>query len=416
MIKTSYRINNIDIIMANTNKFKNTCFKIIFSGKYDEKNVSKRNILIDMLIDSTKKYDSNKLFNNKLNDLYSTDVRSDYYKSYELTQTEFTISCVNERYLKEIDFYKQIVELIYEILFNPRVKNNLFNEIVFKESKDNLENKIKSLYDSKTAYSLKKLLENMAPDEVISKTSLGTLEELETIKIEDIYEEYHRLLGENMAIYIAGEFNEKEMINYFNKFYSSPKTQKGKYFCPLSFQTNNKFVIEKQEINQSRLCIGYRINKEFNLKNYIIGIFFNYIFGGSYSSALMTKIRKENSFAYSVDSRTVIQFKIMIINMGIDKKNYKKILKLIEKEIHGFNKGLISEELLESTKNILLSEIKNNSDNLGSIISYVIFKNLYGFSLEDNDTINLINEIGIKDIQEFSKEIVLDTVFLLEGN
>ncbi|HHX78640.1 MAG TPA: hypothetical protein GX695_02680, partial [Acholeplasmataceae bacterium] len=94
----------------------------------------------------------------------------------------------------------------------------------------------------------------------------------------------------------------------------------------------------------------------------------------------------------------------------------KKILKLIEKEIHGFNKGLISEELLESTKNILLSEIKNNSDNLGSIISYVIFKNLYGFSLEDNDTINLINEIGIKDIQEFSKEIVLDTVFLLEGN
>ena len=140
------------------------------------------------------------------------------------------------------------------------------------------------------------------------------------------------------------------------------------------------------------------------------------IFGGSYSSVLMTKIRKENSFAYSVDSRTVLQFKVMIINMGIDKKNYKKILKLIEKEIQDFNKGKISEELLESTKKILLSEIKNNSDNLGSIISYVIFKNLYGFSLEDNETINIINEIDIKDIQEFSKKIVLDTVFLLEGN
>lgn len=416
MIKTSYKINNIDIIMTNTNKFKNTCFKIIFSGEYDEKNVSKRNILIDMLIDSTQKYDSKKSFNHKLNDLYSTDVKSDYYKSYELTQTEFTISCLNEKYLKEKDFYEQIVELIYEILFNPRVKNKLFNEVVFKESKDNLEKTIKSLYDSKTAYSLKKLLENMAPDEVISKTSLGTLEELETIKIEDIYEEYLRLLGENMAIYIAGEFNENKMINYFNKFYSSPKAQKGKYFCQSNFQTDSKFVIEKQEINQSRLCIGYRINKEFNLRNYIIGIFFNYIFGGSYSSVLMTKIRKENSFAYSVDSRTVLQFKVMIINMGIDKKNYKKILKLIEKEIQDFNKGKISEELLESTKKILLSEIKNNSDNLGSIISYVIFKNLYGFSLEDNETINIINEIDIKDIQEFSKKIVLDTVFLLEGN
>lgn len=416
MEKTIHKINNIDIIMLNTKKFKNTYFNFVFSGKHDEKNILKRNILIDMLIDSSKKYNSNKLLNNKLNSLYSTDILSNYSKQYELSQTNFIINCVNEKYIKEENFYQQIIELIHEILFNPRIENELFNEEVFNECKDNLENKIKSIYDSKSSYSLKKLLEIMAPNEVISKTSIGTLEELETVTLKDIYEEYKRLLNEHMVIYAVGEFDENIIINYFSNFFIETRTSIGINLCPLAFEKNNKVIIEKQDINQSRLAIGYRINEEFNLKSYFVSSVFNYIFGGSYSSILMTKIRKENSFAYSVYSSTVLQNKLMFINMGIDKKNYKKILKLIDEELLKFKKGFISNDLLKIAKEMMISEVSNMNDNLGTIMDSVKFFDLYGFSLEDNESVLEIKSIDKNDIQEFAKKIVLDTVFLLEGN
>lgn len=416
MKKTAYKVNNIDIIILNTNKFKNTYFNIVFSGKHDEKNICKRNILINTLIDSSKKYYTNKLLNVKLNSLYSTDLLSNYSKQYELSQTNFTVNCVNEKYLKEENFYEQIVELIYEILFNPRIENKLFNEDVFNECKDNLENKIKSVYDSKASYALIKMLENMAPNEVISKSSLGTLEELETVTLADIYDEYQRLLSEHMIIYLLGEFEEKKIINHFNNFFIETKIKEGILLCPLDFKQKNKVFIEKQEINQSRLSIGYRINEEFNLRSFFVSSIFNYIFGGSYSSVLTTKIRKENSFAYSVYSSIILQNKLMFINMGIDKINYTKIIKLINEEIFKFKKGFISNELLEIAKEMTISEVNNINDNLSSIMSSVKFKDLYGFSFEGNESIQEIKSINANDIQEFSKKIVFDTVFLLEGN
>lgn len=415
MKKTIHKINNIDIILLNTNKFKNSYFNFVFSGKYDEKNIAKRNVLLDMLIDSSQKYNSNKLLNKTLNDLYATDIISSYSKQYELSQTNFIVNCINERYIKEDEFYKQIVELSYEILFNPRVQDGLFNEEVFLESKDNLRNKIISVYDSKSSYALKRLLENMAPNEVISKTSLGTLEELELITLEDIYDEYKRLLKEKMIIYIVGEFEEEKILSYFNNSFVSSSSIEGSYLCPYDFSLEKKLIIEKQDINQSRLCIGYRINEKFDASNYFVASIFNYIFGGSYSSVLMEKIRRENSYAYSVYSSTNLQNKLMYINMGIDKVNYKKIIKLIDDELLKFTKGFISDDLFNTAKEMILSEVTNMNDSLGSIVSAVKFRDLYGFSLEEDKNITIIKDVKIKDIIEFSKKIVLNTIFLLEG-
>lgn len=415
MKKTIYKLNGIDIIMINTNKFKNTYFNIIFSGKYDEKNICKRNLLIDMIINSCKKYNSNKLLNNRLNELYSTNISSNYTKQYELSQTSFFVNCVNEKYIKENNFYQKVVEIIYEIIYNPRIENNLFNEDVFNECKDNLENKIRSLYDSKSSYSIIKLLENMAPEEVISKSSLGTLNELETLTLKDISDEYQRLLSENLSIYIVGEFDENKILNYFGNYFTDAKDIKGTNLCPLNFVENKKFIIEKQEITQSKLLIGFRINEEFNLKNYLISLIFNYIFGGSYSSVLTTKIRKDNSFAYSIYSNMVLQYKLMYINMGIDKVNYKKILRLVEEELLKLKDGFIAEELIHNAKKMMISEVRNMQDSLGAIMGSAIFYYLYGFSIEDKTNINVIESININDLEEFANKIVFDTVFLLEA-
>ncbi|MDD5182867.1 MAG: hypothetical protein PHU02_01695, partial [Bacilli bacterium] len=80
MKKAIYKLNGIDIIMINTNKFKNTYFNIIFSGKYDEKNNCKSNLLTDMTINSCKTYNSNTLLNTRLNELYSTNSSSNFTK------------------------------------------------------------------------------------------------------------------------------------------------------------------------------------------------------------------------------------------------------------------------------------------------------------------------------------------------
>ena len=141
---------------------------------------------------------------------------------------------------------------------------------------------------------------------------------------------------------------------------------------------------------------------------------YSFILGGSPDSKLFTNVREKNSLCYSISSVIAPVTNSMYIYAGIDKKDYKKTLKEVIKQIDEMNKGNFSEEEIENAKATYKSSIKELNDSETSIISTIASMNYINYdSLEER--IKKIENVTKEDIIEFSKKIKLDSVYLLKG-
>lgn len=108
---------------------------------------------------------------------------------------------------------KEAVELLWEVIFNPNLENGLFSEKDFLEQKRLLRERLNNVYNNKTRYALREMLKKMAPEEIISASSLGSLEDLEKVTNEDLVAQYKEMLEkENVSLYVCGDFEEESML------------------------------------------------------------------------------------------------------------------------------------------------------------------------------------------------------------
>ena len=72
--------------------------------------------------------------------------------------------CVNDEFFAGEDIFKQLWQLIRSVVFDPNVTNNAFDPDVTEREKRNVRDRIRSIYDDKTRFAQKRMLEIMRPD------------------------------------------------------------------------------------------------------------------------------------------------------------------------------------------------------------------------------------------------------------
>ena len=104
----------------------------------------------------------------------------------------------------------------------------------------------------------------------------------------------------------------------------------------------------------------------------------------------------------------------MFIYAGIDKKDYRKVLKETINQIDAMSKGKFTEKDIENAKTTYKSSLKEIYDSLVSLASTIAsMEYLMYDSLEDR--IKKIDMVTKDDIIKLSKKIKLDSVYLLKG-
>lgn len=411
------KINNIETFLVKTPKFKTISIQIVFANQFTEANASLRALLARVLGNSSKKYNNKKKAVEKSCDLYNAEVSVGYVRYYKTSLISFTLDVVNEKNLVNAkNLTKKAIAFLLDTIFNPNASEGMFSLKEFKEEKRLLKESMQKIYNNKSRFAFRRLMEEMCQGEIIGVNSTGTIADLEMITPESLYQEYLKMMdSDEISIYVVGDVTEKEVFTNL-KIFDSMENKKLDLEV-VSFETakinNIREIKEVQKIKQSKLVMGYRLDVNSLDPLHPALLVFSSMFGGLFSSNLFRVVREEHGLAYDIDAHDIANNKIFIITAGIDSDKYLQTTKLINEELDKYTNSNIDLALMEVAKESLINELQETEDSPYNYIAHL--QNNYFTKTEKSITeeIQEILDVTAEDIKKVALGIKLDTIYFL---
>ena len=408
--------DNYELYFIKSNKFKTVLINTIIINEFNAQDITKEKVLSEYLINTNKYYSNEIEMSKRYMELYDPEV--DIYDIFRDVHSKcFDISFLNEKYTEK-GMNKKIIDFYFSLIFDINEKNNKLDEVNLNMSKQTLKTEeiIKRESSAETAY--KNAMSKIRDDLPITKNNRIDLDLIDKINSEDLLKYYKdRLRKGKFLVFVIGDLEEdeiKELIdnNLNNKVYNNSISYKKDFNVTKSDE--ELVVKEKSSFNET---IIYNIYKLLNLterEKYIVLPIFNEIIGGS-SSKLFNNVREKNSLAYYIYSNYSSNQSIYYIYAGIQKENYDKTIKLINKEINNMKNGNITIDEINSAKETILSNILKSLDSQRSILY-----NLESIILYERDDYNTLKDKFISvtkdEIINLSNKLNLDIIYSLEGD
>lgn len=403
--------------LIKTDKFKSITVKVSFHRVIKKNEITIRNILSDMFMQSSKKYNSKRELTIKAQDLYAAGLRTTNSRLGNYINTDFYLTVLNDKYTEDGNFASSL-EFLSEIMFNPDVENGKFNEEKLDIVKSTCRSALNSIKEDASNYSLIRMAEAFGEGEPISYRMMGYLEDLDNITGTSLYEFYLDMIKNDFVdIFVIGDISIKETTDLIKKYFKFDILKKLKmpFMVEEKKPRRSKLVFNEEIDNtQSKLAIGCRINglSEYE-RNYPLTLF-NVIFGGCSDSKLFKEVREENSLCYTIYSITNKLDNILLIRAGIDKENYKKTVSLIEKDLKDMCNGKFDETDILMAKEYYNTALEEIEDSQSKIIN-----NYLMMELINTDDIDVkrekMSKVTKSEIVKVAKKVTIDTIFCLEG-
>ena len=408
----SYRLH-----MIKTSKFKTIRVKVSFRRPIVKEEITMRNILTDILVQTSNKYKTKRDLAIKAQDLYAASVSSGNTIIGNYINSDIILSVLNDKYTEEGNF-STAVDFLHDLIYDPNIENGMFSEEQLNIIKTRTKTSLESLKEDSSHYSLIRLLEVMDKNSPMSYRTVGYSEDLEKIDSKNLYDYYLDILKKDlMDIFVIGDIDFDEIENLIrNKFEvkTFKKCREKYYLDEVKPKSRKKVIIESDENNQSKLAIGARLN---NLtmyeRNYPLTLY-NIILGGGEDSKLFRNVREKNSLCYYINSVPQKLDGILIVRAGIDKKNIKKTVSLVEKEMNAIKHGKITENDLNMAKEFFNTAIDSLLESQLSILDHYYMMEI--LETDDIETrLKKMNAVKLSEVIKVAKKIKIDTVYCLEG-
>lgn len=410
-------LGSYNLHFIKTDIFKTITMKVIFHTPIIKEDITKRNILSDILLQSTKEYKTRRDLTIKSEDLYAADIYTSNQRVGNYIMTSFILQTLNDKYTEENNF-EESIKFLHEIIFNPDVEEERFKEDKLELVKSNATLALNSIKEDAANYSLIRMSEAYDKTSPISYRMTGYLEDLDKITEENLYEYYERMLDNDYVdIFILGDINEKELLPIIKKYFKFKKVKKRKasYYLPNKKPRKRRlFAKETTKNSQSKLAIACPITKMTDYeKNYSL-LLANIILGGTGDSKLFKEVREENSLCYTIRSNYNRIDNLMVINAGIDNVNFDKAVELITKNVQDMKKGKFTDSDINVAKEFYKTSAESLMESPSRIINEVLTEEILGVE-PLSERVRKIEKVTKKDIMRACKKINMDTVFLLEG-
>ena len=412
-----YELGAYNLNVIKTNNFKTVRVEVKFRNVVKKEEITLRNLLKMVLIESTKKFDTERKFVIESEELYDLKLSSTSSRVGNFTTLSFNLTFLNEEYTEK-GLHNKSLDFLMEVLFNPNVSNNKFDSLSFNNCVNKLEKSIMGRKDNKTKYSIFALLQHMG-DYAYSYDQYGYLSDLKNIDEAKLYEYYKKVLMNDLVdVYVIGNVDSNEIKEYFInnfKINSFKKEKMNVLIDEVLPRKRVKVFKEEDAVNQTKIAIGLRFNDVSEYERKYVLYVYNEILGGSGNSLLFDTVREKNSLAYYINSIAQGYDNLLIIYTGIDKDRVDLGLKLIKKTIKDIEKGEFTSDMFNNAINMITSSLKLSLETQPSVIN-----NYYAMNILNSDHINTriskFEKVTKEDVINFSKKIKMDTIFLLEGD
>ena len=409
--------DNYTLHLINSNRFKTLSVVVFLTKKYDKNDIASGVLLTKNMVYSTKKYNTKNKIAIKGEELYGAKVSSFFSSTGNSLSFTFSLDFLNPRYTKK-EYLEKSIDFLCEVLFNPNVDKNGFDENYFNIIKNDVITSLKSVKDNPAKYAsieYGKIMYKGTPSE---KATMPTIEEVEKISPSMLYDFYNKLFSGEYKIDIAvhGEYDDK-IIDIITDKFSKVKSLKDKIDLNIKQKNNNKFIMKENILpfKQSRLLIGYRINKPTNHElNHVLKIY-NTMLGTMNDSLLFNIVREKNSLCYSIGSYYSKYNNALTIYAGINKDNSDKSISLIKKCVEMMSDRKVVEKLYNYALKTINTYLNNYYDDVTSQVNKYYIREFE--ESEDIETLReKLNSVTVDEIILLNKKINIKTIYVLKGD
>ncbi len=410
--------NGVHLYIRKTEQFKTVNVTIKWKAPLDQKKASERTVLANVMEDSTKQYSTLSSMRKVLDELYGTVLFTDVSKRSSQHIVSLYTECVNDEYFVGEDIFKKLWKLIQSVVFDPNVTDGEFDPGVTDREKRNVRDRIRSIYDDKTRFAQKRMLEIMRPNHPVSISAYGIEDAVSGITNKSLYTTYEDMINNDLIdIYVVGDVDEQEIIEQIKQFlpFEARDAEEQTELPEVHVSDTVKTVREQQDMKQGKLHLGFNTPITFHHPDYPKMQIMNGIFGGFAHSKLFMNVREKESMAYYANSAFASHYGILYVTAGIDADLEDKAVKLILEQLKALQNGEGTAVELSQTIALLENSILSANDSARSQIE--IFDQ-YKELDEDFTADRLIEKwksVKLEDIQEIANTIQLEIVYLLSG-
>lgn len=313
------------------------------------------------------------------------------------------------------DLFEKSVSLLEEIFLLPLLENGKFKENYFSEEKNNLLSEIRTLINDRPRYALERFIKIMCKNERFGISNIGSEEEVDKINNIELSRYYFDcILRENRFLHFVGEFDNNKIAKIVEIFKPLNHKIDKEDYNEIITKHEPEVVIEKEQIQQTWLFMGYRHNIQSNSSLYGALLLFNAIFGKFSTSRLFANLREKMGLCYYIRSSIPANKNILIVSSATTWKNYKRMIETVEKIRLNIIKE-VSDDELNIAKKLTISGLNTIGDDSLTLISLRIEFLLKDPLMNLNKLKKWIEETKREDVRRVASELWLDTIYALRG-
>lgn len=407
-----------NIIIENSDRFKSVLVTVNLLLPLEGNNNGKNALLAMVLKKSNELYKTEKELKRALASLYDTQIDVNVEKMGNLYNIQIGMELLNAKYMTT-DELQKAKDIFCAILCKPNIVNDKFEQELFEREKASHIQKISEERDDKKKYALEGLNKEMFKDTDYGVSTIGTIDMVERITNEELISHYYDVI-KRAEVVVTAIGNLSGMEGFPQDIYNTICEKCGKNTVSnkedVEIITGNlEEKIENQDINQSVLCIGLKVEDAKKEDIYAL-MLYNAILGGTPASKLFQNVREKESLAYFAKSAYNRHKQVICMFSGVDPINNEKAKQVMLEQLEIIKRGEISEEEFYAAKQSLVSAYTELKDSKIAITRNILNNELYfNHEVPLEVTISKLQSLTLHDVIEISHKIKATNVFLLGG-
>lgn len=412
-------VGPVRVHTISTDKYKTNTLVWKMKAPLAKETVTLRALLPYVLQSGTADYPSVKALRTYLDELYGATLNVDLSKRGEDHIMTIRIDVANERFLPEqTPLLEKALQLLADLLLRPVLEGGRFVEDIVAREKRALSQRIQAVYDDKMRYASMRLVQEMCKGEPYALSPNGELEDVDTITAERLYRYYEQALAEDeLDLYVIGDVDEEAVLAAVKQRFSLPDRLQPARAPLASAKARGEVneVIERQDVKQGKLNIGYRTNVTYEDDDYYALQLFNGIFGGFSHSKLFINVREKASLAYYAASRLESHKGLLMVMSGIEPANYEKARRIIDEQMQAMKNGDFTDEEMAQTKAVIRNQLLETLDTPRGLVE-VLYHNVVSTRKRPlNEWLAGTDSVTREDVVRVAEKVVFDTVYFLTG-
>lgn len=404
--------DGVNLYIQNSDKFKDIGISIRLMAPLEKGKSALRSLLAVMICDRCVAYPTKKAMSDMQDLLYGTTLSAQTVGFGKAQVLEIRSKVIDPRFVKAPTLLEEVFAFLHNVIYHP-----LFQEDTLQESLSILKSKMQRMKDDPSSYVISKGLQLAGEGTPLAISSLGELEDLKNVTLADVKEIHRQLLEESKIDILVCGHVEEQQIEYLANTYLSFQARQAQISTHYTFakEPSNQVIKEQRKITQCSIFMLWQTNMDVCAKEYYALRVANGMFGQFPTSLLFQEVREKRSLCYSIYANLISFDGALGVTTGVEKAHIDEAICLIKEQFEKIKCGEFEDELLETTKTMVINSLRATKDNMNSILAQMYQNSLFEQPISIDERIEAIQNVSREDVIRTFSNCTYQMSFVLCG-